>query len=160
MRACYALLAIAVALISSSGALSTSISPQPQLVSSAGVGRSTENNNRLLRSREEGGDVDEDSGDQERGLYRSVSRLFSAGDDLKKIEADIVELKAETSFLKNKYKERFQHLKNQGYDPDRLSKELLITNKRNSMTKAQLSNDGDYHLWVKFSSWWKKNSFK
>ncbi|KAL4152294.1 hypothetical protein PRNP1_009227 [Phytophthora ramorum] len=156
MRACYALLAIAVALISSSNALSTSISPQPQLVSSAGVGRSTENNNRLLRSRE----VDEErarlpSRVSEMTTASGLSRFITAA-DLKRARREVAKLKAQLNKIESDNNELFWVIRDSGTTPNSMYQKLNIKETVKAMSPEQLAKNENYLLWSHFSSWWKK----
>ncbi|KAG7385023.1 hypothetical protein PHYBOEH_009190 [Phytophthora boehmeriae] len=115
--------------------------------------------NRALRARGVARD-DEDSTEERTGLSLKFlneidARIAQAAklDDVKGLKA-VNSIRAD---LEPRLRSTLQAIKNDGWTPSTMGKQLNIGEKIKKLTPAQLRNDGDYQFWVRFTAFYKKS---
>ncbi|KAG6574624.1 putative secreted RxLR effector protein [Phytophthora cinnamomi] len=167
MRACYVLLAAAVALLTTSdvaSAMSVSKATPQDLSSTDNTAQTSSIAKRFLRYRESEDDGGNNTENEERAMLNLV---YEGGANFFKKMADFVPVwnkvdvqVAAIAKAEDNYRRMFKQIHELGYTPRKVARTSGLAKKALSMNKNQLLHDGDYMFWLYYSRWWAKNVAK
>ncbi|KAG7385144.1 hypothetical protein PHYBOEH_009171 [Phytophthora boehmeriae] len=158
------LLAVSIALFASVGTASTVGDANLSKPAPLTYASTVQVDNQALRSRKTARD-DEDGmeGDFDNDERASLSLKYLDDIDAKMVQAakldDVKGLEAIRNIqadIEPRLRGALQTIKDKGWTPMTMGKELGIGNKLKTMTPAQLREDGNYQLWVHFSQFYKQ----
>ncbi|OWZ24720.1 RxLR effector protein [Phytophthora megakarya] len=168
------LASIAVLLVNSDLTVATGRSMTVTSKWKPSTGLSNVEANRFLRgpeSEDMDTDTDEESSNEERGVFDSMSarvseiiaRLQNMNvraktvndlDDWIKDTTRVWHSRAKLNLINNNLAKDFKTIEGMGYNPSKMKERLKIGNKLETMDDSALMNDGDYLLWRAFTEHW------